>query len=85
MQTLIVQVDTKEHARKLTALLKKSKGVKSVSKEPKKYNWVSPLRSATDKELKDMLADCINSPLMTVAEAQNNTYGKLAKWKKQKK
>lgn len=85
MQTLIIKVDTAEHAKQVTTILKKIKGVKSVAKEPAKYNWIEPSRPAGDDDIVQMIADCENSPLLAVAEAKANTYRKLSRWKKQKK
>lgn len=85
MQTLIVKIDTAEHAKQVTTLLKKLKGVKSIAKDVRKYNWIEPSHAANSEDIEKMIADCDNSPLLTVAEAKDNTYKQLAKWKKQKK
>ena len=85
METLIIKIDTAEHAKQVTTLLKKTKGVKSIVKSPKKYNWKDPLRPATEKEIQEMIVACEDTPLLSVAEAKANTYSKIEQWKKKKK
>ena len=46
----------------------------------KKNNWIEPTRHETDEEIKNMIADCESTPLLSVAEAKDNTYCKLAKF-----
>ncbi|MCX6353064.1 MAG: hypothetical protein NTX03_14585 [Bacteroidetes bacterium] len=77
MQTIIVKVDTIENAKQITALLKKTKGVQSVNKESSDFDWVNPLRAATNDEVEKMILSAEESPLFTVNEAEENTYGKI--------
>ena len=88
MQTLIVRIDTAEHAKNLTYYLKKAKGVKSVIKENGKYDWLNPSRPATEEEVEAMIAkaerDMTNNNILSSEEARALTLQKISRWKKKR-
>lgn len=87
MQTLIVKIDTPEHAKNLATYLRKAKGVKSVKKE-NDFNWINPSRPANAAEVEALIAkserDIENSNYLSSEEARAMTLEKISRWKKKK-
>mgnify|MGYP001598354713 CR=1 FL=1 len=99
MPTLIVKIDTANHAAQVTNFLKTIPYIKSVIAEPRKSSlpvrqagssltaadWVRPGRPATDEEIEQMLDECEAEEGIPLKEAREQTLKELKGWEAKRK
>ncbi|MBM3435658.1 MAG: hypothetical protein FJY07_05505 [Bacteroidetes bacterium] len=70
MQKVIVTIDDPANAKLFLKMVRQLNFVESAKIEKDEYNWINPLRPATDEECEKMIAEAEQSPTMTAEAAQ---------------
>ncbi len=86
MQKIIVNITDTDNANLFVSMVEQLNFVDSVQVEDKEYDWVNPLRPATDEECEQMIAECeaeYDAGLyIPIEEAKKQTLESLEEWKK---